>query len=119
MKKVLGILAVSAALVGFSACGGDDSAEELGTAIGVLTLKIELAVADMGATLDTDCAIEKLATLSLKDITLMTDNFDSDAEDITEYGASEEANAVSSEIGEECISAAEEVSEEVTEETTP
>jgi len=124
MKKVLGILAVSAALVGFSACGGDDSANETGTAAGILAAQLEEKGAAEGYAIDIDCAIKKLVTLSVEDLTLMSENFDFEGDDLTEYGASEKANTVVGQIAEECISASEEATEEeatdeATEEVTP
>lgn len=124
MKKVLGILAVSAALVGFSACGGDDSAEETGTAAGILAAQIEEKAAAQGVTVDVDCAIKKLVTLSAEDLTILSDNIESDVEDVTELGASEKAQTAVDQIGEECLAMSEEATEEeateeVTEETTP
>lgn len=122
MKKVLGILAVSAALVGFTACGGDDSANEVGTAAGILAAQLEEKGAAEGIAIDVDCAIKKLVTLSAEDLTIMSDNIDADVEDLTEIGASEKANTVLGQVAEECASAGEEAtdetSEDMTEETT-
>lgn len=123
MKKVLGILAVSAALVGFTACGGDDSANEVGTAAGILAAQLEEKAAAQGVTVDVDCAIKKLVTLSAEDLTILSDNIESDVEDVTELGASEKAQTVVDQIGEECLAmdeaASEDMSEETTVETTP
>jgi len=123
MKKVLGILAVSAALVGFTACGGDDSANQTGTAAGILAAQLEEKAAAQGVTVDVDCAIKKLVTLSAEDLTILSDNIESDVEDVTELGASEKAQTVVDQIGEECLAmdeaASEDMSEETTVETTP
>ena len=118
MKKVLGILAVSAALVGFTACGGDDSANEVGTAAGILAAQLEEKAAGMGVTVDVDCAIKKLVTLSAEDLTILSDNIESDVVDVTELGASEKAQTVTDQIGEECLAMDEAASEDMTEETT-
>lgn len=123
MKKILGILAVSAALVGFTACGGDDSVKEVGTAAGILAAQLEEKGAAEGIAIDLDCAIKKLVTLSAEDLTIMNDNIDADVEDLTEIGASEKANTVLGQVADECASAGEEAtdetSEDMTEETTP
>ena len=122
MKKVLGLLAVSAALVGFTACGGDDSANEVGTAAGILAAQLEEKAAAEGIAIDVDCAIKKLVTLSAEDLTILSDNIDADVEDLTEIGASEKANTVLGQVADECASAGEEAtdetSEDMTEETT-
>jgi len=118
MKKVLGILAVSAALVGFTACGGDDSANETGTAAGIFAAQLEEKAAAQGVTVDVDCAIKKLVTLSAEDLTILSDNIESDVEDVTELGASEKAQTVVDQIGEECLAMDEAASEDMTEETT-
>ena len=119
MKKVLGILAVSSALGGFSACGGDDSANAVGEAAGVAAAQLEGELAASGYTLDVDCAIKKLVTLSVKDLTAMVEPM-VDGED---QGLSEKANAVTEAISTDCVAsgedATEETSEEMTEETTP
>jgi hypothetical protein len=119
MKKVLGILAVSAALVGFTACGGDDSANETGTAAGIFAAQLEEKAAAQGVTVDVDCAIKKLVTLSAEDLTILSDNIESDVEDVTELGASEKAQTVVDQIGEVCLAMDEAASEDMTEETTP
>jgi len=118
MKKVMGILAVSAALVGFSACGGDDSANEVGTAAGIIAAQLEEQATAAGVTVDVDCAIKKLVTLSVEDLTILGDNLDSNVEDVTELGASEKASTVVAQIGEECLAMDEAASEDMTEETT-
>ena len=119
MKKVLGILAATAAVVGFAACGGDDSANETGTAAGILAAQLEEKAAAQGVTVDVDCAIKKLVTLSAEDLTILSDNIESDVEDVTELGASEKAQTVVDSIGEECLAMNEEATDETTEETTP
>ncbi len=111
MKKVLGILAVSAALVGFTACGGDDSANEVGTAAGILAAQLEEKGAAEGIAIDVDCAIKKLVTLSAEDLTILSDNIDADVEDLTEIGASEKANTVLGQVADECASASEDAAD--------
>ena len=91
MKKVMGFLAVTAAVIGFAACGGDDSANETGTAAGILAAQLEEKGAAEGYAIDIDCAIKKLVTLSVEDLTLMSENIDFEGDDLTEFGASEKA----------------------------
>jgi len=118
MKKVLGILAVSAALVGFTACGGDDSANETGTAAGILAAQLEEKAAAQGVTVDVDCAIKKLVTLSSEDLTILSDNIESDVQDVTELGASEKAQTVVDQIGEECLAMDEAATDDGSADTT-
>ncbi len=123
MKKVLGILAVSAALVGFSACGGDDEAEV--TVKSAIVVATEEAVTAMGGTLDVDCAIKAYVKMNADDSLIMVENIDSfgdDSLDPAELGMSEDGIAILEEVT-ACISmeegATEEVTEEGTEEVTP
>ena len=123
MKKVLGILAVSAALVGFTACGGDDEAEV--TVKSAIVVATEEAVTAMGGTLDVDCAIKAYVKMNAEDSLIMVENIDSlgdESLDPAELGMSEDGIAILEEVT-ACISmeegATEEVTEEETEEVTP
>ena len=122
MKKVLGILAVSAALVGFSACGGDDGeAEAEVTVKSAIVVATEEAVTAMGGTLDVDCAIEASAKMNADDSLIMVENIDSfgdDSIDAAELGMSEEGIAILEEVS-ACISMEEGATEDMSEETTP
>ncbi|MEI7507461.1 MAG: hypothetical protein WCK23_11650 [Actinomycetes bacterium] len=102
MKKVLGILAVSAALVGFTACGGDDSTDAQAQAVASLAAQVEAKATEVGATFDAECAIKELATLSSEDIQLLTDNMDSDGNP-ADYGVSEKGQAAVEKIGNDCL----------------
>ena len=114
MKKVLGILAVSAALVGFSACGGGGDPEK---AAGELISELESAATDLGATLDLDCVSTNLDGLTEPEIKSLT------------KAVVEENNTLNEKLQAVNISlldcfltgdeATEETSEEMTEETTP
>ena len=122
MKKVLGILAVSAALVGFSACGGDDGeAEAVVTVKSAIVVATEEAVSAMGGTLDVDCAIEAYAKMNADDSLIMVENIDSfgdDSIDAAELGMSEEGIAILEEVS-ACISMEEGATEDMSGETTP
>lgn len=121
MKKVLGILAVSAALVGFTACGGDDEAEAEVTVKSAIVLATEEAVTAMGGTLDVDCAIKAYAEMNADDSSIMVENIDSlgdDSMDPAELGMSEEGIAILEEVT-ACISIEEGATEDMSEETTP
>ena len=124
MKKVLGILAVSAALVGFTACGGDDDEAEV-TVKSAIVVATEEAVTALGGTLDVDCAIEAYVKLNAEDSLIIVENIDSlgdESVDAAELGMSEDGIAILEEVT-ACISmeegATEDMSEETTEETTP
>jgi hypothetical protein len=118
MKKVLGILAVSAALVGFSACGGDeDEAEAEVTVKSAIVVATEEAVTAMGGTLDIDCAIKAYVKMNADDSLIMVENigsFGDDSLDPAELGMSEDGIAILEEVS-ACIS----MEEGATEETTP
>jgi hypothetical protein len=107
MKKVLGILAVSAALVGFNACGGDDGeAEAEVTVKSAIVVATEEAVTAMGGTLDVDCAIKAYAKMNADDSLIMVENigsFGDDSIDAAELGMSEEGIAILEEVT-ACIS---------------
>ncbi len=117
MKKVLGILAVSAALVGFTACGGDDSANETGTAAGILAAQLEEKGAAEGITFDVDCTIKKLVKMSVEDLTIWSDNIDSDG-DPADFGMSEEGQGIVDAVGSECVTMGEDATDEATDEAT-
>lgn len=119
MKKVMGFIAVSVALVGFAACGGDDSTSETGTAAGILAAQLEEKAATQGMTTDVDCTIKKLVTLSAEDLQILSDNIDSEVEDVTELGASEKAQTVIDSIGADCLTISDTATDETTPETTP
>jgi hypothetical protein len=127
MKKVLGILAVSAALVGFSACGGDDggSDEAKGDAAANLVAFFEEGAAETGASIDADCITTKLMTLSVAEIDSLLEAQQSlrDTGSAGDVKTTEKAVSVMQELGTECMAAAEEAtdetSEDMTEETTP
>ena len=120
MKKVLGILAVSAALVGFSACGGDDDEAEV-TVKSAIVVATEEAVTAMGGTLDVDCAIKAYVKMNADDSLVMVENIDSfgdDSIDAAELGMSEEGIAILEEVS-ACISMEEGATEDMSGETTP
>jgi len=110
MKKVLGILVVSAALVGFTACGGDDSANETGTAAGILAAQLEEKGAAQGMTFDVDCTIKKLVKMSVEDLTIWSDNIDSEG-DPADLGMSEEGQGIVDAIGSECVTMSEDAAD--------
>jgi len=120
MKKVMGILAVSAALVGFSACGGDDDSAEV-TVKSAIVVATDEAVTALGGTLDIDCAAEAYAKLNAEDTSIMIENIDSlgdDSIDPATLGISAEGIAVLTEVT-DCISLKEGATEDMTEESTP
>lgn len=104
MKKLLGIITIGVAVIGFSACGGDDEEDVVATS--AVVLATEAAVTEAGQTLDVDCAIKTYAKMSEADTAIMLENVDkfSDPEaDPTSIGLSEEGvNILMEVIG--CIS---------------
>lgn len=106
MKKIMGVIAISAALVGFTACGGDDSSDETAVLAGTLAAMVEAKGAAEGVVVDVDCTIKKLATLSAEDLAIMIENIDNPADDATEYGVSEKGEKVENEIIDECATPA-------------
>ena len=116
MKKVLGILAVSAALVGFSACGGDDGGDPE-KAAGELISELESAATDLGATLDLDCVSTNLDGLTEPEIKSLTKAVVEETSPTNEKLQAVNVGLL------DCLltgdEATEETSEEMTEETTP
>lgn len=116
MKKVLGILAVSAALVGFSACGGGDGGDPE-KAAGELIAELESAATDLGATLDLDCVSTNLDGLTEPEIKSLTKAVVEETSPTNEKLQAVNVGLL------DCLltgdEATEETSEEMTEETTP
>ena len=74
MKKLMGYIALGVAVVGFSACGGDD--EEAVVDVSAIVLATEAGVAAQGGTLDTDCAIKIYTKMSEKDVAILVKNIE-------------------------------------------
>ena len=112
MKKVLGILAVSAALVGFSACGGDDGGSSVQGTPELAADKISQTKEGDVFAVDRDCALETFADMSQDDLNIIVN--DGDAEKLSEEGQAMYLSALQ-DCATETDAAAE---EEMTEETT-
>ena len=104
MKKLMGIITVGVAVIGFSACGGDD--EEGVVATSAVVLATEAAVTEAGMTLDVDCAIKGYAKMSEADTAILLENiglFGDPEADASSLGLSEEGVNILSEVN-DCIS---------------
>jgi len=114
MKKVMGILAVSAALVGFSACGGDDGGGDPAKAGADLIAQLEKDAEEQGMAIDLECVDTQLDGLTEPEIKdLIKYNTDAD-----ETKLSEKLQTVVGSIGDECFSSGEEATDDTTVETT-